>query len=31
LRLWCDGTYGPYLQQCLQHLARPDQSPGEKR
>jgi sarcosine oxidase subunit gamma len=30
LRLWCDGTYRPYLQQCLQHFARPDQSPGEK-
>ncbi len=30
LRLWCDASYAPYLQQCLQHLARPDQTPGEK-
>ncbi len=31
LRLWCDASYGTYLQQCLQHLARPDTSPGEQR
>ncbi len=31
LRLWCDASYAPYLQQCLQYLARPDQSPGEPR
>ncbi len=31
LRLWCDASYETYLQHCLQHLARPDPSPGEPR
>lgn len=30
LRLWCDASYAPYLQHCLQHLARPDHT-GEQR
>jgi hypothetical protein len=31
LRLWCDASYAPYLQHCLQELARPNTSPGEQR
>jgi sarcosine oxidase subunit gamma len=31
LRLWCDASYAPYLQQCLHQLARPAPSPGEQR
>lgn len=29
LRLWCDASYAPYLQQCLHHVARSDPFPGE--